>query len=95
MRSLSLRACNVAWLILYSYTAIVLTFFTLIATVPTMCARSARTDTVFNICAWSAFAASAMAFLFMIGICGVAKAKFEKRGFGASYGNLVRDFSAE
>jgi len=68
--------------------AIVLTFFTLIATVPAMCARSARTDTILNIFAWSAFSASAMAFLFMIGICGVAKARFEKRGFGASYGNL-------
>ena len=81
--------------LLILYPAIVLTFFTLVATVPTMRARSARTDTVFNIFAWSAFAASAMAYLFMIGICGVAKAKFEKRGFGASYGNLVRELSTK
>ncbi|KAF8972215.1 hypothetical protein BDZ97DRAFT_1650125, partial [Flammula alnicola] len=68
--------------------AIILTFFTLIAMIPIMCVRNAQNDKVFDFLAWISFASSALAFLFTIGIFGVAKSRFEKRGFSASYGNL-------
>lgn len=70
--------------------AVVFTFFALAATLPLVFARSRRADQVFFALAWAAFGTSALAFLFMIGICGTAKARFERHGFGARYGNLVR-----
>ncbi|KAF9473913.1 hypothetical protein BDN70DRAFT_766986, partial [Pholiota conissans] len=68
--------------------AIVCTFFTLVAAAPTVCARSTRSDKIFDAFAWVSFGMSAGAFLFMIGIFGSAKSRFEKHGFSASYGNL-------
>ena len=61
----------------------------MITLLPVLYARSARSDKIFAISAWISFALSFLAFLFMIGIWGVAKSRFEKRGFDASYGNLV------
>ncbi|KAF8170422.1 hypothetical protein BJ912DRAFT_997279 [Pholiota molesta] len=68
--------------------AIVLAFFTMVSAVPTVCARSVQSDKIFDVFAWVSFGTSAIAFFFMIGICGVAKSRFEQRGFSANYGNL-------
>lgn len=74
-------------LVLYPITAssILLTMMSLI---PITYARSARADRVFVILAWISFTSSTIAFLFMIGMWGIAKYRFEKRGFSASYGPL-------
>ncbi|KDR76135.1 hypothetical protein GALMADRAFT_462501 [Galerina marginata CBS 339.88] len=74
-------------LIFYPIT-VVFVFFTMASMVPVVCARTARSDKIFDIFAWISFAFSAFSFLFMIGIWGAAKSKFEKLGFTASYGNL-------
>ena len=54
-----------------------------------MYTRTTRADRVFVILAWISFTFSTFAFSFMIGMWGVAKYRFEKRGFSASYGPLV------
>ena len=77
------------WPPIISFLGAVFTFFTMITLLPVLFARSARSDKIFAIFAWTSFAVSFLAFLFMIGMWGVAKSRFEKRGFGASYGNLV------
>ncbi|KIM39896.1 hypothetical protein M413DRAFT_446815 [Hebeloma cylindrosporum] len=74
-------------LVLYPISA-VFVFCTMITLLPVLYARSARSDKIFAISAWISFAVSFLAFLFMIGMWGVAKSRFEKQGFGASYGNL-------
>jgi hypothetical protein len=62
----------------------------MISLIPVACARNARADRVFLIFAWISFASSIFAFSFMIGMWTIAKDRFEKRGFSASYGPLVR-----
>uniref|UniRef100_A0A8H7Y2Q9 Uncharacterized protein n=1 Tax=Psilocybe cubensis TaxID=181762 RepID=A0A8H7Y2Q9_PSICU len=66
----------------------IFTFLTMVSMMPVLCVRTERSDKVFRIFAWISFAFSSLAFLFMIGIWGVAKSRFEKRGFSATYGNL-------
>lgn len=61
----------------------------MVSMMPVLCARTERSDKVFQVLAWISFGFSSLAFLFMIGIWGVAKSRFEKRGFSATYGNLV------
>jgi hypothetical protein len=72
-----------------SFSRPVFTSFTMITLLPVLCARNTRSDKIFKTSAWISFAFSSLAFLFMIGMWGVAKSRFEKRGFSASYGNLV------
>jgi len=74
-------------LVLYPITAFSI-ILTMISLIPITYARSARADRVFAILAWICFTSSTIAFSFMIGIWGVAKSRFEKRGFSASYGPL-------
>jgi len=74
-------------LVFYPITAVSI-ILTLISLIPVANARSARTDRVFLVLAWISFASSIIAFSFMIGIWSVAKYRFQKRGFGASYGPL-------
>ncbi|PPQ81016.1 hypothetical protein CVT25_014524 [Psilocybe cyanescens] len=69
--------------------AAVFTFLTMISMLPVLWVRTERSDKVFQVFAWISFAFSSLAFLFTIGMWGVAKSKFEKRGFSATYGNLT------
>ena len=62
----------------------------MISLIPVAYARNARADRVFLIFAWISFASSVLAFSFMIVMWSIAKYRFEKRGFSASYGPLVR-----
>ena len=62
----------------------------MISLIPVIYARNARADRIFVIFAWISFVLSTMAFTFMIAMWSIAKFRFEKRGFGASYGPLVR-----
>jgi bacteriorhodopsin len=72
------------------YIGVVFCFFTVVAILPVLFSRSAQGDRVFLFLSWMTFSLSTIAFFFMIGVYGVAKSRFEKRGFSASYGNLVR-----
>ncbi|KAF9563221.1 hypothetical protein CPC08DRAFT_686789 [Agrocybe pediades] len=75
-------------LVLYPIAA-VFSFLCVVSMVPILCVRASQpTDKIFKILSWTSFAWSFLSFLFMIGTFGTAKARFEKRGFGASYGNL-------
>ncbi|KAF8910604.1 hypothetical protein CPB84DRAFT_1764109 [Gymnopilus junonius] len=74
-------------LVFYPIT-VVFTFFTLASLIPVLCVRTAQSDKIFVISAWISFAFSVLSFLLMIGIWGVAKSRFEERGFSTSYGNL-------
>ena len=76
--------------LIFTGIAAVSIILTLISLIPVANARSARTDRVFLILAWISFASSIIAFSFMFAMWSVAKKRFEKRGFGASYGPLVR-----
>jgi len=62
----------------------------MISLIPVAYARNARTDRIFLLFAWISFISSTIAFSLMIGVWVVAKARFEKQGFSASYGPLVR-----
>ncbi|PPQ66225.1 hypothetical protein CVT24_000337 [Panaeolus cyanescens] len=75
-------------LVLYPI-SVVLVFLTLVSLLPVLCHRSQPSDKIFSILAWSSFSASLLAWLFTIGTFGVAKARNEKRGFTATYGNLT------
>lgn len=79
-----------SFFLIFTGIAAVSIILTLISLIPVANARSARTDRVFLILAWISFASSIIAFSLMIGIWSVAKDRFQKRGFGASYGPLVR-----
>ncbi|KAF5327305.1 hypothetical protein D9619_004486 [Psilocybe cf. subviscida] len=68
--------------------SVVFSFFTIVAILPVLFSRSAQGDRVFLFLSWMTFALSSIAFFFMIGVYGVAKSRFEKRGFSANYGNL-------
>ena len=76
--------------LIFTGIAAVSIILTLISLIPVANARSAGTDRVFLILAWISFASSIIAFSFMFAMWSVAKKRFEKRGFGASYGPLVR-----
>ncbi|KAJ3489194.1 hypothetical protein NLJ89_g11552 [Agrocybe chaxingu] len=69
--------------------SVVFTFFTMASLMPVLCARNARSDKIFDIFAWMSFGTSALAFFFMIGMFDTARKRFERRGFDASFGNLV------
>jgi len=74
-------------LVFYPITAVFI-FLTMISLIPVAYARNARADRVFVVLAWISFASSIFAFSFMIGMWSIAKYRFEKRGFSASYGPL-------
>jgi hypothetical protein len=65
------------------------TFLTAMALVPIVCFPDRKFgDTAFRILVWSSMSLSALAFLFMVGIASVAKYRFERNGYTASFGNL-------
>jgi len=74
-------------LVFYPITAVSI-ILTMISLIPIAYARNARADRVFRILAWISFTSSIFAFSFMIGMWSIAKYRFEKRGFSASYGLL-------
>ncbi|TFK40439.1 hypothetical protein BDQ12DRAFT_497477 [Crucibulum laeve] len=75
-------------LVLYPLAAI-LSLLALVALIPIHRHRTIRTDRVFAVFAIIAFVISLLAFMFMIGIWGAAKSRFEKAGFKAGYGPLA------
>jgi hypothetical protein len=68
--------------------SVALAFLTAMTLVPVLCFQRKFGDTAFLFLAWASMASSTLAFLFMAGIASVAKYRFEKQGFTASYGNL-------
>ena len=76
----------------HPYVATAFAFLTAMALVPIVCFPDRKFgDTAFRILVWSSMSLSALAFLFMVGIASVAKYRFERNGFTASFGNLVRN----
>ena len=73
------------------FAAVILVFFTMLFMSPELCKRNTSNNKISSLLAWSSVASSALAFMFLIGIYSVAKYRFEKNGFTASIGNMVRN----
>ncbi|KAF9466629.1 hypothetical protein BDZ94DRAFT_186544 [Collybia nuda] len=75
-------------LVFYPISAI-LALLSLISFIPVSYHRSSRNEKVSFLFVLSSLLSSFLAFVFMIGISNVAKKRFKKRGFDASFGPLI------